>query len=403
MSFEAAATLLLPAGDDQGRIQRADERWRFDRGASHGETALIWGREPTHVKADWRLARSALSRERALASLRARPPQGLSLAAAHRWVWGFYRPGLLPTAMGAIRSGLLVELKRDPEALRAIDAAARDAGAATKVGRLKLGEAGFATTRIEYADRSPSVFKAGPAGSLLDPARTAKGLRLVQPLGLPCVPVVDRVGRTGDVSWSAESLMPGATPRGLTAELFADVASFVLSLPRAAIAPTAFGEDVRALAARLPQRAAALLDLFERHEARLSQLPSVLRHGDLWTGNLLVERGRLSGVVDWDAWHPAAVPGTDLLHIVGVERARTRNLSVAEVLLQRPWDTTAFQDGAAGYWKTLGIDPSAALLQSVGIAWWAGQVAQHFARIPLKSDDEEWVARQVDPVLDAAL
>jgi hypothetical protein len=30
-------------------------------------------------------------------------------------------------------------------------------------------------------------------------------------------------------------------------------------------------------------------------------------------------------------------------------------------------------------------------------------VAQHFARIPLKSDDESWVARQVDPVLDAAL
>jgi hypothetical protein len=140
------------------------------------------------------------------------------------------------------------------------------------------------------------------------------------------VPVVDRVGRTGDVSWSAESLMPGDTPRGLTPKLFTEVASFALSLPRGAGPPTAFGEDVRALAARLPRHAVALHELFERHDARLSQLPSVLRHGDLWTGNLLVERGRLSGVVDWDAWHPAAVPGTDLLHIVGpgtTQRSRT--------------------------------------------------------------------------------
>ena len=67
------------------------------------------------------------------------------------------------------------------------------------------------------------------------------------------------------------------------------------------------------------------------------------RHGDLWSGNLLVAGRRLTGVLDWDAWHPAAVPGTDLLHLVATEQAHRTRHSLGSVWMVTtfPWGSTA--------------------------------------------------------------
>ncbi len=44
--------------------------------------------------------------------------------------------------------------------------------------------------------------------------------------------------------------------------------------------------------------------------------PQCVVHGDFWPGNLLVERGRVLGVIDWEAARPAGPPARDLARFV---------------------------------------------------------------------------------------
>jgi aminoglycoside phosphotransferase (APT) family kinase protein len=131
----------------------------------------------------------------------------------------------------------------------------------------------------------------------------------------------------------------------------------------------------------------------------VATLPSVLRHGDLWLGNLLVERGALSGVVDWDAWHPASLPGTDLLHLVASSRAFATRRSFGELMAERPWEDALFARAADRYWRGLGIDPACEVLEAVGAAWWAATTRANVQRHPGTAHDPRWLARSVDTLL----
>jgi len=135
--------------------------------------------------------------------------------------------------------------------------------------------------------------------------------------------------------------------------------------------------------------------------ARVRSLPAILRHGDLWAGNLLVDRGRLSGLVDWDAAHPAALPGADLLQLLATDFRRRAGRALGPEFLNRPWRSPAFSQATAGYWPVLGIRPDDALLELVGIAWWATEVHGTLARLPHRANDERWVVTNVDRVLRA--
>jgi hypothetical protein len=126
-----------------------------------------------------------------------------------------------------------------------------------------------------------------------------------------------------------------------------------------------------------------------------------MRHGDLWAGNLLVERGVLRGVVDWDAWHPAAVPGTDLLHLLAMQEAVRRGRSLGELWRERPWEWAAFRQLTGGYWRALGLAPNRDVREAVAWAWWANQVACSLARLPELAMDEQWLRRNVEVVLTA--
>jgi aminoglycoside phosphotransferase (APT) family kinase protein len=44
--------------------------------------------------------------------------------------------------------------------------------------------------------------------------------------------------------------------------------------------------------------------------------PQSVVHGDFWPGNLLIERGRVLGVIDWEAARPAGTPARDLARFV---------------------------------------------------------------------------------------
>ena len=98
-------------------------------------------------------------------------------------------------------------------------------------------------------------------------------------------------------------------------------------------------------------------ELREEIERAAAELPAVMAHGDLWTQNLLAGRGRLTGVLDWDAWQADSLPGTDLLHLVGMDRAARRRAGLGAAYLDRPWRSEAFGSASAGYWEALGERP----------------------------------------------
>jgi hypothetical protein len=400
VSFEAAAALFLPVGAGEESMLRAPKDWGFDFGRMPQEDPVVWGREPSYEPAGRSLLRSAARRERTLAELRARHSGGLIATNVQRWPLGFYRARRLPGLMAWLREGVLVELGSGAPGQRAIDAAAQAAGASEPVTRMRISEAGSATARIERANGPPGVLRAGAAGSAVDPAWTAAGMKRLAPLKLPWVPSPAGEGRNASISWSAESLLPGRTPRRLTPALMSDLSTFALELPRIDAVPTAFADDLGSLVECLPAHEGPLRRLLDEHQPALSTLPSVMRHGDLWTGNLLVNRGRLSGVVDWDTWHPSGVPGTDLLHVVGTARAVATYKTFAEQLEDRPWDSPAFRDGSADYWTELGIQPSEQTLQAVGVACWATQALHDLTTGPHQREDPLWLERNIRPVLD---
>jgi aminoglycoside phosphotransferase (APT) family kinase protein len=125
----------------------------------------------------------------------------------------------------------------------------------------------------------------------------------------------------------------------------------------------------------------------------------MLRHGDLWTGNLLVDRGRLTGMIDWDAAHPAGVPGADLVQLLATDARRRAHRSLGAAFVTRPWRSASFHRATGPYWEHVGAAPEGDLIEVAGIAWWATEVHHTLLRLPHRADDEQWVRDNVDRVL----
>jgi aminoglycoside phosphotransferase (APT) family kinase protein len=187
----------------------------------------------------------------------------------------------------------------------------------------------------------------------------------------------------------------------LTEAMLADLAAFCARLPATSAPPSAFIDDLADIAQAFPARSPLLKAITAFIRPVLRALPSVARHGDLWSGNILIDRGRLAGIVDWDAWHPRGVPGTDLLHCLAIDTAHASGRELGSVWVDAPWRSSHFQRIATPYWAALDIWPNAATLQAVGIAWWAGYVAHSLACDPQLVGDARWTGANIDAVLSA--
>jgi Phosphotransferase enzyme family len=207
------------------------------------------------------------------------------------------------------------------------------------------------------------------------------------------------VGETGGTPWLLESRLAGRRPRALSAALARDVREFCLELPLSADPPTLSSERrLDGIDADIARR----LRLAAGHAvAAWDGVRPVGVHGDLWTGNLLEDRGRLRGVVDWDAYRTGVVPGTDLVHLVATdERLRQRRGMGAE-LLSRPWRREPLRGLGARYFAALGLAVDDDRWTAAGIDWWIGQVADSLERRPELATSAEWVGSNVVAVLDA--
>jgi aminoglycoside phosphotransferase (APT) family kinase protein len=148
----------------------------------------------------------------------------------------------------------------------------------------------------------------------------------------------------------------------------------------------------------VPERAGDLSAMWTRLTEAFEGMPAVLRHGDLWRGNLLCARRRLTGVVDWDAWHPSGVPGADLLQLLGSERRVAARGDLGVVWRSQLWREPDAIEILARYGSRTGLrggDPFA-----LALSWWACEVAGNFRRAPHRAADERWLARNVHAVLD---
>jgi phosphotransferase family enzyme len=401
-SLEFLALLLMPAdAAKRGVLIEATKDWELEAADVPREAdVVVWGGWPPRGRHSVLTSiLSALKRELALRTLRSRLPDGFVQTRVHRLSPVNLRPRTgRGRAKAAIFSGALVEIQRPPGVCTVLDAVADAAGIRVDARPLHPGSGVSAWLR----GRGPGgevLLRFGATGSQADPHGAARCLERLEAAGIRRVPRVVSGGRRDGVSWSAESILPGATPRRLTPELAVAAGAFLASLPVSEGPPAAWRDDLLAIREAFPSRSREIDALAAGLEVRLASLPSVLRHGDLWAGNLLVERGSFTGVIDWDAWHPEGVPGADLMYLGVMDRALSAGPSCGRIWSDRPWRLPIVRHASPAYWSRLGLSPGEDLLQAVALAGWAAQVASALRRAPELASTRRWVLRNVEPVL----
>jgi aminoglycoside phosphotransferase (APT) family kinase protein len=305
----------------------------------------------------------------------------------------------------------LVVGSRRPRAPTVLEAVAEEV--AKRVGRPVEFEVPLARQGLTIALTHEYVLRIaiGPGRRKVELLRTA--LDLLSATSPPAV-VAERVpwllasGRTGLADWSAERRLSGAaSPPDLTPALLDECIDFLVALHTVggsdAPVPPSRDAQVVAAACRLPAHHDAVLELGLELDSQLSHLPRGFGHGDFWTRNLIVDGGRLAGVIDWDAATPDRLPLIDLLHLqLSSRRERTREyLGAALVRHQLPWARAGGDDVVASYCRRREIDLDAELLRALVLAYWLSRVAFELGLFADRAQRPIWMHNNVELVLDA--
>ena len=215
-------------------------------------------------------------------------------------------------------------------------------------------------------------------------------------------------GTAGLANWSLEQRAPGTpAPSTLPPDLLDECIDFLVSLARVGgnskqtSSPVA---DAELIAKSQSGEQVSLLGALGSHLDRaLAGVPRVFAHGDFWSRNLLIEKGRLSGVVDWDHGGSGRLPLLDLLQLrLNMIRATTHQFlgpALVEHLL--PWASAGGDEQSRGYASRLGLDVSTSRLEAFVIAYWLDRVAHELGSYADRTERPVWMRENVDLVLDA--
>jgi hypothetical protein len=300
----------------------------------------------------------------------------------------------------ALRSGALVEIGPGTGTGRVLDSVAAESGARSPVRAIRSTSAGGAIAFVRLAS-GPAVLRIAGAGWPGDPRPGAEALRALE--GLRFVPRSLGSGDIAGAAWSLETQIPGARPRRLDGAIGRAACALAAGLPRNDGRAESLGRDLDVAGIHLPSRSSRLEAVAATFRSMTAAIAPIGRHGDLWLGNLLSRAGEISGVVDWDAWDPAGVPGADVLHLYGTDLALRQGRELGDIWLTRPWRSERFASFAAPYWAAMGGPPAHDALELAAVAWWAAAIAGTLARVPHRSRDERWVSTNVDRVVEAIL
>ena len=393
------AFLLHPVEGPDAVVVEAPADWTTDLPDPAGADVVLWGRVPFRSPPGaTTLSRHAAARERALRSL-AKRTGGFQISRVHRLAPPPGPAGRLAAGTrDFLLGGALVELRSGAARPNRVEAVAEDAGVALDWETFAPGSDGAATIRGRHGDR-PVIVRGGPAGSPSDPSAAATVLETLGAAGIERVPEVVTRGEVGGVAYACETLVGGRRPRRVDDDLLTQVASFLAQLPRGRRATQGLEDDLAVLGRLLPAARDDLENLGARLVPVLNGVPSVVTHGDLWAGNLFVQGGRLTGVIDWDGARLDGIPGTDLLHLVVSTRRGRAGGDIGEVWVTRPWRSDRFLLWSAPYWGSFELDPTKELLDAAGAAWWAGWLRQALERHERRLTDERWLAANVTSVL----
>jgi len=400
--FEAVAHLFAPADPSAPRaIVDAGQRWSIDT-RRFGHDLAIWGSFPTTPGGAGAATRWAVRRECAIARIRLRGVLGLRLQRLHR---------LRPPRSGGSPRGLLrafalggavAELAARPSPERVIDAVLAAAGAAEmSTPPVRASRDGSVLLRIRTA-HTPAELRIAPVGEPGHLESATAALHLLAGANVALVPRPIDAGFSAGRSWTTETVAPGSAPRRLTSELLTDVVAFAAQLAISRSAITAPRDDLAAMTAVVPGSSVLLNRVATELGTDLARLPAVVQHGDLLLANLLAQRGRLTGVVDWETWHPAGVPGVDLLQLVVFDGLGLGG-DLGSMWRARPWHSPMYRRLAQPYFATLGVEIDERLLHAVAVAWWANRIKVLRRRPERRSlfDDPAWIAANVAVVLES--
>jgi phosphotransferase family enzyme len=362
---------------------------------------VLWGRLARNERASLGLLPGALRREAAMAGLRAAPPAGFRLAELHR-LPAVRRPGRLRGPVrAALLSGVLAELVRGDRPTRVIDAVVAEAGGSSLGSGLRPSGDGSALATLPMTDGSSAELRVSRIGHPKDPQRGRAALQTLESAGIPLVPRPLGAGTTAGAAWATETALPGTHTIQLTPVLLKDITDLLVQLPAVPAPMTAVDDQLREVALAFPENSEALESLAAAVRRWSASMAPVLVHGDMWLNNILVAGGRLSGVFDWETWHPAGIPGTDLLNLLAVdERTRTR-LDFGTLLIGDYWRSTVVLEAFAPYVVRRGMAmPDEAGLAAIGVAWWASRLAASLDRGARPTEDPDWVDRNLLGPLD---
>lgn len=386
---------LLGSPPGPAAVVVAGKRW--NRRVVATSSSVVWGNPPLSAGCSV-LAALNWAAHRELSRFRVSPPAGLDVRGCYRLVPRAVR-GSLPRRwlVGALRSGLIFEM-RAVEVPRVADEVTRQAGIQPRWSELAVTSSGAVLVPGETVDGAAAILRVGLMGGPGDPTRGADAQENMSARNVAHVPRVVERGDAAAIAWVVEERLSGRRPRRLTRHLSADVAAVLTRFPRSAEPPSAHLDDLDTIASHVPSRTGAITKV-RGVVSVLARLPAVARHGDLWSGNLLVRRRRLSGIVDWDAWHPRSAPGTDLFQLITTEHRHAARQSLGHAFREGTWRHAARALAEFGYWRAIGMRPSIEDLEAIALAWWACEVAGTLRRSPELAGDRRWLDDNVDSVL----
>jgi hypothetical protein len=287
-----------------------------------------------------------------------------------------------------------------------VDAAGRATGQVLRPRRVVFGSSG-----VVVADLGAVVLRlaVGPAAERLHAHRDT--LERLDALDAPDdvrsrIPSLTAHGQEGLATWTLEERLPGAHPSRPDRGLVEDVAAFLAQLgrlPATGSAQSRLEAATEAIASECRKHvgesvariaASALEDL--------DGCPACFVHGDFWTGNLLVEGNRLTGVIDWSAGGSDGLPMTDALHLQLSELRqgthRPLGAAVAEYFLsgdELDYDVL----GACG--ARLGLRLTRREQRALVVAYWLDALARELRDPDSHYDGDRagWERDNVAPVL----
>jgi hypothetical protein len=217
----------------------------------------------------------------------------------------------------------------------------------------------------------------GPAARRIEDQRVAlASLREADPEALVAdrVPWVLAAGTVGLARWSVERRLPGKLAAAGWREVTDDALAFLTGLfevrvdgPRSAPAL-----DAEVCASHFPDQAEAFRDLGLRIDEALAEVPRGFDHGDFWGGNLLLEQGRLTGVVDWPSAGPGRLPLLDVFQL-RVQQVREETGALFASLVSQyllPQLRAGGHELDLAYCRRLGLELGPHELVSLGGAYW---------------------------------